>query len=174
MKLVHLLGIVLLLPCIYASLASEDDASNGSYSRCPYSFRVLENALYETEGNMVKMLDIFSPARKTSPSLVRVHYTFKEENGAISNCTVQYLWVEGGFIFVQPPTIFQLSSLFFYFKGFRDDNEYNLYLTLPFECRPLIMLDENVTCTCQETNSSLYLPLEKLTEQVRLHGCYTL
>ncbi len=168
-SLVYSLGIVLLLPCICASLAGDDDVSNtnSSYSRCPNSFNVLERALYETEGNMVKMLVIFSPARKTPPSLVRVHYAFKEENGAISNCTVQYLWVEGGFLFVQPPTIFQLSSLLFYFKGFRHEDEFNLYLTLPFECRPLIVEDEDGICTCQETNSSVSLPLEKLTEQVR-------
>ncbi len=168
-SLVHLLGIVLLLPCICASLASDDDASNSSYSRCPYNFRVLENALYETEGNTLNMLSIFSPARKTQPSFVRVHYAFKEENGAVSNCTVPYLWVEGGFLFVQPPSIFQLSSLLFYFKGLRDDVEINLYLTLPFECRPLIVELENGNCTCRnKSKSSLSTPLEELTEQVRL------
>ncbi len=162
-------GIVLLLSCISASLASEDDASNRSYSRCPFSFRVLEKALYETEGNRVKMLTIFSPAREESPSFVRVYYTFKDENGAVSNCTVPYLWVEGGFLFVQPPTIFQFSSLFFYFKGFHENNkEYNLNLTLPFECRPLIGKSKNETCTCPKRNSSLSLQLEELTGQVRL------
>ena len=163
-SLVYPLGIVLLLPCICASLAGDDAAaSNSSYSRCPYSFLVLEKALYETEGNMVKMLSIFSPSHKRS-AFVRVRYAFKQENGAVSNCTVPYLWVEGGFLFVQPPTLFQFSSLLFYFRGI--DTEIDLYLILPFECRPLIMEDENRTCTCQEINSSL--PLKMLTEQVRL------
>ncbi len=164
--LVYLLGTVLLLPCICAYLASDDDASNGSYSRCPYSFRVLENALYETEGNLLKMLAIFSPARKTQPSFVRVYYAFKEENGAVSNCTVQYLWVEGGFLFVQPPKIFQFSSLLFYLKGSRLKEEMNLYLILPFECRPRIKEFENGTCTCHD-KSNPSSALEELTEQVR-------
>ena len=126
-SLVYPLCIVFLLPYICV-LAGDDDASNtnSSYSRCPNSFNVLERALYETEGNMVNMLVVFSPAGKTPPSLVRVHYSFKEEIGAVSNCTVHYLWVEGGFLFVQPPTIFELSSLLFYFKGFRGVSEFNL------------------------------------------------
>ncbi len=165
-SLVYLLGgIVLLLPCICASLASDNDASNSSYSRCPYSFRVLENALYETEGNMLKMLAIFSPARKTQSSFVRVRYAFKEENGAVSNCTVSYLWVEGGFLFVQPPTIFQFSSLRLYFKESHSKGETELNLTLPFECRPWIIEFENGSCTCQN-KSSPSLALEELTGQV--------
>ncbi len=170
MKLVHLLGIVLLLPCICASLAGDNDASNSSYSKCPNNFRVLEKALYETDGNMVNMLSVFSPSRRTQPSFVRVHYAFKEENGAVSNCTVPYLWVEGGFLFVQPPTIFQFSSLLFYYTGSRDVSEINLYLTLPFECRPLIVDLESGNCTCRN-KSSLSTPLEELTEQVIMQWC---
>ncbi len=72
--------------CPVYRFAGDDDASNtnSSYSRCPNSFNVHERALYEMEGNMVNMLVVFSPARKTPPSLVRVHYSFKEENGAVS------------------------------------------------------------------------------------------
>ena len=164
--------IVLLLPCICAYLASEDDASSSSYSRCPYSFLVLEKALYETEGNMLKMLAIFSPARAASPSFVRVHYTFKEENGAVSNCTVPYLWVEGGFLLVQPPTIFQFSSLLFYLKGSRSNDETELNLTLPYECRPWITKFENGTCTCYN-ESSRSLALDELTGQVSYYYSYS-
>ncbi len=167
-SLVYPLGIVLLLPCVCAYLASDDEASNSSYSKCPNNFRILEKALYETDGNMLNMLAVLSPSRRTQPSFVRVHYAFKDESGTvpgINNCTVQYLWVKGGFLFVQPPTIFQFSSLLFYFTGSRDDTEINLYLTLPFECRPLIVDLENGNCTCRN-KSSLSTPLEELTEQV--------
>ncbi len=103
--LVYLLVIVL-LSVICASLAS-DNETKCPVSKCPTSFCALEKALYETDHNMLKILNIFSPARNTVPSFVRVRYTFQDENKEYSNnCTVSYLWVKGGFLFVLPPTIF--------------------------------------------------------------------
>ncbi len=168
-SLVYLLGIVivLLLPCICAS------ETKCPVSKCPTSFCALEKALYETDHNLLNMLNIFSPARRSAPPFVRVRYTFQDKNKEYSNnCTVPYLWVEGGFLFVQPPTIFQFTSLFFYFTGFLDKDEFTLNLTLPYECRPLIW--NGTSCTCHtledKSNNSLYssLALEELTKQVRL------
>ncbi len=170
-SIVYLLVIVL-LSGICASLAG-DNETKCPVSKCPMSFCALEKALYETDHNVLKILSIFSPARNTVPSFVRVNYTFQDENKEYSNnCNVSYLWVKGGFLFVQPPTIFQFSSLFFYFTELRDKDEFTLNLTLPYECSPLIWNGTNCTCHTldDKSNNSLYSPLalEELTKQVRL------
>ncbi len=121
----------------------------------------LEFALYNTDSNEQQLNQAFFPPRKATSRYIMVVYDFKDENEMTGNCTVTYVWAIGGFLLIEPPTIFQFLSLLFSFPA---NDISNITITLPNECRQLIDATGD-TCSCinRENNN-----LDILTQQVRM------
>ena len=131
-----------------------------SFSDCATQMRTLENALYETGDNIFALNHAYYPASQRTSRFIRVHFTFLDELGEKDvGCKVTYIWAVGGFLFFQPPLLFQYNSLFFNFPN----NELNdVNFTLPYECRPLVLLNDSSECSCIRREERL----EILTQQV--------
>lgn len=71
-------------------------------------------------------------------------YKFDEEGGGYKDCNVTYIWAVGGFLLVQPPSIFQFSSLLFSTPA---NSLTEVELNLPYACRALI--NETMSCSCK-------------------------
>ena len=156
MMAVNLLFILVTF-IVAGSLGAKD------YSECD-KLSVLEQALYDLGDNKERMNRFFYPPRQQPVPYVKITYQFEDENGEISNdeskCEVTYIWVSGGFLLIQPPSIFMYTSLFFY--NTRQQNFF-FNLRLPYQCRPLV---ENATigsCSCKNRDGN---PLDLLTQQV--------
>lgn len=88
----------------------------------------LAQALYETKDNILNLIRVFYPPNKPRVSFLRIEY----ETGDLDGCSVTYIWAKGGFLVVQPPKIFQMTSLLFNHIGRNFDI---LKLRLPYDCR---------------------------------------
>jgi len=120
----------------------------------------LEFALYNTDSNEQQLNKAFFPPRKATSRYIMVIYDFKDEIGMIdSSCNVTYIWAIGGFLLIQPPTIFQFLSLLFSYPA--NDISY-LNITLPNECRWMVDSSDQ-TCSCKNQSNS---NLDILTQQV--------
>ena len=139
--------------------ASQTDAiSISDYSDCDSNLGTLERALYETEANLFELNRIFFPPSLLPTRFVRVEYTFFDDENYNDDCKVTYIWAVGEVLFLQPPTLFKLNSLYFYFPN----NELTtLSLRLPIECIPLINGTDGV-CSCMNDSHMLDI----LTQQV--------
>ena len=126
-------------------------------SNCSTERSALLKALYSTAGNSNEMDRVFYPERQLPSRFITVNYDFLNDDGFKDNCTVTYYWASGGFLFVQPPKIFVFTSLLFSYPA--NDLIY-LNLTLPSECRDLVSVNENGTCSCKSPI------LDRLTQQV--------
>lgn len=160
-----------MLPVIAVSLALLVVASSVETQRdCSTSLSILEHALYNTSDNKVRLNAYFFPPREEFVSYAKVVYTFKNENetndllDTDQSCNVTYVWAIGGFLLVQPPSIFTYSSLFFFHT--RHSGDFTLRLTLPHACKPLV--EDNGTCSCANKDNN---PLDLLTQQV--NACTT-
>ena len=126
----------------------------------------LAQALYNISGNFLNLTRIFYPPRQPPVQFVRVKYTFEKNETDDSECDVTYLWAKGGFLLIQPPSVFRFTSLFFNF----DENEnYDLQLTLPSTCRHLVYINStsnNLNCSCHNQDEDLGI-LDIVTHQVR-------
>lgn len=134
------------------------------YNDCSTSLSTLEEALYETGDNKVQLNAYFFPPREEFVPYAKIVYTFEDSNGTnpepeTEKCAVTYVWAVGGFLLIQPPSIFSYSSLFFFHT--RSHNDFTLRLTLPNACRPLV--EENGKCSCANKDNN---PLDILTQQV--------
>ena len=124
-----------------------------SYEDCAKKRNILLNALFETDGNLFELDRVFFPTRIPTSRYIRVKYTFLDSDDIDldeGNCSVTYIWAVGGFLFIQPPKVFQFTSLLFSTPA--NDLE-SLNLTLPSECRPLVMNETN-NCTCLKKNKN--------------------
>ena len=126
---------------------------------CPEQMATLEKALYKTGRNQYELNRIFFPPRQLSSRYIKVNYKFlnndtSEENN--TDCTVQYVWATGGFFLIQPPAVFEFTSLLFSYPA--NSLEF-LNLTLPYECRPLVM--NSCSCSGRDNNE-----LDILTQHV--------
>lgn len=74
----------------------------------------------------------------------------------INKCNVTYIWAVGGFLLVQPPKIFQLTSLYFSTPA---NNLTDLVIKLPEDCLPLL----GDSCSCDNEDDTL---LDIMTQQV--------
>lgn len=148
-----LIGLLLLLHLTAIYAASEE-----SFEECATKRDVLLRALYETGNNLNELDRVFYPAEELPVRFVEVNYTFN--NTGYGSCSVSYFWAFGGFLLIQPPSIFQFTSLLFSYPSTNDSRYLNL--TLPPECVELIEVDENGTCSCPKKRSGL----ERLTQQV--------
>ena len=124
----------------------------------------LECALYTTDSNERKLNQAFFPPRKATSRYIRVNYDFKVHPNSKyydteRECNVTYIWAVGGFLLIQPPTIFQLTSLLFSYPA---NNIEDVNLTLPIECRQLI---NSTDCSCGRREGQ---NLDILTQQVCL------
>ena len=128
-----------------------------SFEDCPTRLRVLEIALYETGNNLLELNRIFFPPNRETSRFIRVIYSFQNEAGELDDCDVSYIWAIGGFLLMQPPTIFQFTSLFF---NYPNNDLKELRLQLPYECRPLI----SSSCSCFGNETDLMLNI--VTQQV--------
>ena len=153
------LGVI--LPVLISILVLVS-ARNSSFEDCPTRLSVLEIALYKTGNNLLELNRIFFPPNKQTSRFIRVVYSFQNEAGELDECDVSYIWAIGGFLLMQPPTIFQFTSLFFNYPN--NDLE-ELRLQLPYECRPLIITSSS-NCSCFGDDTDLMLNV--MTQQVSI------
>ena len=132
----------------------------------------LECALLRTDENERKLNQAFFPPRKETTRYIRVHYEFKAEEDIdyyssdslrdldiYKNCSAAYVWAIGGFLLIQPPGLFQLTSLLFSYPANDVDK---LNLTLPLNCSRLINANAS-HCDCRNHSNN---NLDILTQQV--------
>ena len=168
MALVRLIGLALCL--CFAPLAAtinslmENDCEVGNCTLLTQ----LECALYTTDENERKLNQAFLPP-KASTQYIHVFYDFKENPEEDDfyftidkNCNVSYIWAIGGFLLIQPPAIFQWTSMLFSYSSNDVDK---LHLTLPIKCATLVKYDTNSPCECLGKDS---YNLNILTQQVHL------
>lgn len=132
------------------------------YGNCNTSLSTLEDALYNTSDNKVKLNAYFFPPRKEFVAYAKITYQFEDEDGEVPDmeeekCKVTYVWAEGGFLLMQPPSVFTFSSLLFFHTR---QSDFDLVLTLPRPCKSLVN-QENGTCSCKKNNA-----LDILNQQV--------
>ena len=135
-------------------------AHNSSFEDCDTRLSVLEIALHETGSNLLELNRIFFPPNKQTLRFIRIVYSFQNEAGELDNCNISYIWAIGGFLLMQPPTIFQFTSLFF---SYPNNDLTELRLQLPYECRPLIITSSS-NCSCFGDDTDLMLNI--VTQQV--------
>lgn len=133
--------------------------SGTNFSDCSTKLSTLELALFETGNNLFELTQVFYPPSTRTSKYIRVTYVFLEHDGINEDqdCNVTYIWAVGGFLFFQPPTLFQYNSLFF---NYPNNNLTDVPLVLPAECRPLIEVDGE--CSCRRDSRML----DVLTHQV--------
>ena len=126
----------------------------------------LECALFTTDENERKLNQAFFPPRKATTRYIKVIYSFNATNDALynslaQNCNVTYIWAVGGFLLIQPPSIFEWTSLLFSYPA---NDIYELHLTLNVACKRLVEHNNATgTCNCKgEDNNNLDI----LTQQV--------
>ena len=150
------LVFLLLVKCISASAVT----MNSSYAGCATKRPVLLRALFETGDNLIELDRIFYPERDLPSRFITVNYHFLDSDGSKDDCEVTYYWASGGFLLLQPPTIFIYTSLLFSHPA---NTLTDMNLALPYDCRELVM---NVT---EDGNCSCINPvLDRLTQQVKL------
>ena len=144
--------LIVLLAFSECSVASENVTCN--------SLRTLAQALIDNDQNLLNLTQVFYPTRHPPAKFLKVTYLFEDEMGLeCDNCSVTYLWASGGFLLIQPISIFQFTSLLFNHKvGAKD----SLVLTLPSPCRQLV-LSSNEECACDDKNEDI---LDLFTHQV--------
>ena len=126
--------------------------------------------IYHTDDNLYRLNKVFYPSRAEPPTYVHVTYLFKAPDDDTSpadefECKVHYIWAEGGFLLIQPPSIFQLTSLLFNQEKGEEDH---ISLKLPPSCKDLVQNSssgDNCTCTGDWPEIKI---LDILTQQV----CY--
>ena len=148
-------------------LASLSSGEIDTYAKCGTDRSVLLRALFETEDNLYQMDNVFSPARDDSSRHIEVNYFFINTSTGIEDelCSVRYIWALGGIFLIQPPRIYEFTSLLFS-TPVNELESFNI--TLPSECKVLLHPNEDGTCTCNNAPA-----LDRLTEQVmQLEGNY--
>ena len=128
--------------------------------------------LYHTDDNLLHLNRVFYPPRAQPPTFLNVTYYFKSKDQdelkfrysggpPDTDCSVNYIWAEGGFLLIQPPLIFQYTSLWF---NQESGEESSIPLTLPSVCRELVFNTSTETCSCTLEDYSWLLDV--VTQQV--------
>ena len=155
MKFLH--EVLLFLVCAFVTSSASDD----NFTDCTRSLAILEKALYAGSSNVFELHKAFVPPNSRPSRFTKVNYTFLNKEGVADNCSVTYIWAIGAFLFIQPPSLFRLTSLNF---NYPNNNLPPLNLTLPYECRALVNVSGS--CSCDGNNHAL---LNVLTQQVCTH-----
>ena len=146
---------IIAVVCLHCGLA----ASATNYSDCPNKLSVLEQILFEYDNNELELNKAFFPPRQPTSRYIMVQYTF--ENFSEPNpCTVNYTWSVGGFLLIQPPSLFQFSSLLF---SVPVNDVYSIELVLPNQCRPLVQNISSGKCSCSSNTNSTSVSMKKVT-----------
>ena len=124
----------------------------------------LEYALYNTGSNERELNRAFFPPRAATSRYINVSYDFMNEDELTDNCIVTYVWAIGGFLLIQPPSVFQFLSLFFSYPA---NNIMEITITLPYQCRQLITVNEDGHCSCEDQVGN---NLDILTQQVSVYS----
>ena len=151
-----MIGTLLVLVITTSTTAFATAETDADYSDCSTNLATLERALFETGSNLYELNRIFFPPSMPPTRFVRVQYTF----GEINSCVVTYIWAVGEVLFLQPPTLFKLNSLFFYYPS---NILTTLHLQLPIQCIDLINGTDGI-CSCMHDSQMLDI----LTQQVRV------
>ena len=149
-------------------LLASSSTVNCDYTNCSTDLKTLENALYEYDyNNYLALSKAFYPPGKEPSRLLRVNYIFGVDD---EDCNVTYFRSIGGFLFIQPPQIFELTSLYFNFPDKSSTKVLkNITLKLPLECKALVYnTSTSGQCSCHhlDTNEDSYSILDTLTQQV--------
>ena len=146
---IAVLAVLIISSCVCTG-SCEDNFTN-----CHKDITVLQRALYRAE-NIKEMNDIFYPPRVTPSRFIKVTYKFDKHD-----CNVTYIWAIGGFLLMQPPKIFQLTSLYFSTIA---NHLTDLVIYLPEQCWPLVRTEgREENCTCRHEDDHI---LDILTQQV--------
>ena len=121
------------------------------------SLSSLVEALYSTDNNLFQLASVFYPLRRSPAIYVTVTYQFVDEAGTLDDCKINYIWASSSFLLVQPPHVFQWTSLLFYHQSANEDDD--IILTLPAACRDLVP-----DCSCNNQNEDNLLHF--MTHQV--------
>lgn len=151
------MGRILLLVVFLVSLG----ASSSMYENCSTKLSVLEQALYDTGQNEQELNLAFFPSRQITSRYIPIIYVFLPED---EYCNVTFFWSVGGFLLIQPPTIFRFTSLHF---SYPVNDVVSITIHLPSECRPLVT-DSSGGCSCKSNKTTI---LDILSQQVRLLYC---
>ena len=135
-----------------------------SANSCNSSLRALENHLYEGKFNQKELNKVFFPQMHPTARHVKVEYIF-EGDETDDECSVTYYWSIGGFLLIQPPSIFRFTSLHF---SYPVTNLQTITLTLSEECRPLVYNSDTQKCSCKADGDTL---LDILTHHVSPFFC---
>ena len=153
--------VVLLSSTLLIALASGQN-SDGFCN----TTKALAQELYDTDGNVLRMTKAFFPPLKAGPKYLLVKYTFLKDDYN-DDCSVTYIWTEGGFLLIQPPWIFQFTSLFFnHVANSKDEYHPHLEIKLPPQCQHLVQDHDGCSCNNGRTNGTTDL-LDMLTHEVR-------
>ena len=153
MRLLKSLAMLLLATTVVESVANE-------VNNCTF-LSELENALYNTAYNKRHLNEAFFPPKQLTSRYIVVNYNFTSEDGFYDEsdmCNVTYIWSIGGFLFIEPPSIFRFLSLLFSFPA---NDQTDITLTLPHQCRGLVITKTN-DCSCKNKGNIW----EQLTQQV--------
>lgn len=112
---------------------------------CSSRLPELENALYQNGQNQLNLESAFFPLFQQPTRFIRVAYVFTDGDPNDS-CEVSYYWSVGSFLFIQPPSVFRFTSLFFNFPA---NIVENVTLILPNDCRPLVTTNNSEECSCE-------------------------
>ena len=129
------------------------------FSDCAENIATLENALYDSGFNLLQLHKTFVPASTLPARFTKVTYSFFNQDKQFDDCNVTYVWAIGGFLFFQPPAVFRLTSLNFYYPNHQLED---FSLRLPYECRGLVNASGG-NCSCYGDTHEV---LDILTQQV--------
>ena len=158
--------LLLIFSAKFCASQGEED-----YKECSTKKSVLLKALYSTSDNQYELERAFAPPKPgvTTSRYIKVIYSFADKDGHYGDCNVKYTWAIGGFFLIQPPQIFELTSLLFSIPG---SNRSSITLELPYHCRGLINSTSNSSvtgdsvCTCYSAGDPMSEPLLIFTNQV--------
>ena len=143
--------------CSDIALTSTISGNTAEEGSCDTLFS-LAQSLYNTKDNILSLARAFYPPHRPGVTFLRVTYQFENETKSLNGCSVTYVWVKGGFFVIQPPSVFQFTSLLFNHK---DGKSETVFLRLPNACRQLIQANGS-QCSCNTEDGAL----ELLTHQV--------
>jgi len=133
------------LLCVFVSFLVSGDSRN-----CSTSLFELEKQLYEGLDNAIQLNQAFFPQLERTSRYIKVEYEF--EGSELENCTVTYYWAIGGFLLIQPPKVFQFTSLYFSYPANLVES---ITLRLPEECLPIVYNETTQMCSCKSVGDTL-------------------
>ena len=146
------------MQCFYCLLCILTTTSVSSSTTSCNDLTSLVEALYSTDDNLFRLAQVFYPLRQPPAIYVTVTYRFQNESetGKL-DCSINYIWASSSFLLVQPPHVFQWTSLLFYHQSASEHS--NITLILPAACKHLA---PNCSCEYQGEDNMLHF----MTHQV--------